>query len=124
MANVIFGSNIDYNRVDFKRSRWRTVGIRGSGGRTIGDNIYVNFDVGDDITGNKYFTQILMHELAHVWQRQNDIHGGRAKYYTKTILWEWLMLAGIAARYWFSRGEWKEITFTYGNHAAAGRDVD
>jgi len=28
------------------------------------------------------------------------------------------VLAGVAARYWFSRGKWKEITFTYGNGAA------
>ena len=34
------------------------------------------------------------------------------------------VLAGIAARYWFSRGKWKEITFTYGNNAATRGDVD
>jgi len=34
------------------------------------------------------------------------------------------VLAGIAARYWFSCGKWKKITFTYGNNAAARGDVD
>ena len=66
LARVIFGRGIDLGSVTVRGGFLGWLMSAGTGARTIGNTIYIkkNISLG-----------LMMHELTHVWQWQNDIFG-------------------------------------------------
>ncbi len=66
LGKAIFGRSIDFNAVSVLGGFLGWLMSAGTGARTIGNTIYIkkNISLG-----------LMMHELTHVWQWQNDIFG-------------------------------------------------
>ena len=66
LARVIFGRGIDLNSVTVRGGFVGWLMSAGTGARTIGNTIYIKKNIS---------LRLMMHELTHVWQWQNDIFG-------------------------------------------------
>ena len=66
LARVIFGRTIDLNSVTVRGGLIGRIRSLGAGARTSGNTIYIKKNIKP---------HLMMHELTHVWQWQNDIFG-------------------------------------------------